>query len=54
MESEATDAKCAQIQKVCYIMTFVVVMFFVWSSALSLTPEDLKWQKSKTYQSFHI
>ncbi|HEK9099906.1 TPA: septum formation initiator, partial [Bacillus pseudomycoides] len=38
---EATDAKCAQIQKVCYIMTFAVVMFFVWSSALSLTPNDL-------------
>ncbi|WP_068497889.1 aromatic amino acid transport family protein [Paenibacillus kribbensis] len=37
----ATDAKCAQIQKVCYIMTFAVVMFFVWSSALSLTPNDL-------------
>ena len=28
---DATDAKCAQIQKVCYIMTFAVVMFFVWS-----------------------
>lgn len=38
---EATDAKCAQIQKVCYIMTFAVVMFFVWSSTLSLTPNDL-------------
>lgn len=38
---EATDAKCAQIQKVCYIMTFAVVMFFVWSSVLSLTPNDL-------------
>lgn len=38
---EATDAKCAQIQKVCYIMTFTVVMFFVWSSVLSLTPNDL-------------
>ncbi|MEV2912477.1 aromatic amino acid transport family protein [Paenibacillus larvae] len=38
---EATDAKCAQIQKVCYIMTFNVVMFFVWSSVLSLTPNDL-------------
>ena len=33
---ESTDAKCAQIQKVCYIMTFTVVMFFVWSSVLSL------------------
>lgn len=51
---EATDAKCAQIQKVCYIMTFAVVMFFVWSSALSLTPDDIKWQKNKTYQFFHI
>jgi serine transporter len=38
---EATDAKCAQIQKVCYIMTFAVIMFFVWSSVLSLTPNDL-------------
>ncbi|MFD0767870.1 amino acid permease [Bacillus sp. CGMCC 1.60114] len=38
---EATDAKCAQIQKACYIMTFAVVMFFVWSSTLSLTPADL-------------
>ncbi|MCM3736123.1 septum formation initiator [Bacillus cytotoxicus] len=38
---EATDAKCAQIQKACYIMTFAVVMFFVWSSTLSLTPNDL-------------
>lgn len=38
---EATDAKCAQIQKVCYIMKFTVVMFFVWSSVLSLTPNDL-------------
>lgn len=37
----ASDAKCAQIQKVCYIMTFAVVMFFVWSSVLSLTPNDL-------------
>ncbi|EOO28574.1 serine transporter [Bacillus cereus BAG1X2-3] len=44
---EATDAKCAQIQKVCYIMTFVVVMFFVWSSALSLTPDDLKVAKEQ-------
>ncbi|MGG2067362.1 amino acid permease [Bacillus sp. S14(2024)] len=38
---DATDAKCAQIQKACYIMTFAVVMFFVWSSTLSLTPADL-------------
>jgi serine transporter len=37
----AADAKAAQIQKVCYIMTFFVVMFFVWSSVLSLTPNDL-------------
>ncbi|ASR45284.1 septum formation initiator [Paenibacillus kribbensis] len=37
----ASDAKCAQIQKVCYIMTFAVVMFFVWSSVMSLTPNDL-------------
>ncbi|PGZ65499.1 septum formation initiator [Bacillus thuringiensis] len=44
---DATDAKCAQIQKVCYIMTFVVVMFFVWSSTLSLTPNDLKVAKEQ-------
>ncbi|WP_025717048.1 aromatic amino acid transport family protein [Paenibacillus sp. 1-18] len=37
----ASDAKCAQIQRVCYIMTFAVVMFFVWSSVMSLTPNDL-------------
>ncbi|MEC0181234.1 aromatic amino acid transport family protein [Paenibacillus peoriae] len=41
------DAKCAQIQKVCYIMTFAVVMFFVWSSALSLTPNDLVMAKEQ-------
>lgn len=44
---EATDAKCAQIQKVCYIMTFTVVMFFVWSSVLSLTPNDLIMEKEQ-------
>ncbi|WP_417896723.1 aromatic amino acid transport family protein, partial [Bacillus toyonensis] len=44
---EATDAKCAQIQKVCYIMTFSVVMFFVWSSTLSLTPNDLMMAKEQ-------
>ena len=44
---EATDAKCAQIQKVCYIMTFAVVMFFVWSSTLSLTPNDLMMAKEQ-------
>ncbi|WP_144514750.1 aromatic amino acid transport family protein [Bacillus thuringiensis] len=44
---EATDTKCAQIQKVCYIMTFAVVMFFVWSSTLSLTPNDLKVAKEQ-------
>ncbi|MEY2195346.1 aromatic amino acid transport family protein [Neobacillus sp. BF23-41] len=38
---EATDAKCAQIQKYGYILTFAVVMFFVWSSVLSLSPADL-------------
>lgn len=38
---EATDAKCAQIQKFTYILIFGVVMFFVWSSCLSLTPHDL-------------
>ncbi|WP_148629802.1 amino acid permease [Bacillus sp. E214] len=44
---DATDAKCAQIQKVCYIMTFSVVMFFVWSSVLSLTPSDLAMAKQQ-------
>ncbi|MFD3447629.1 amino acid permease [Microbacteriaceae bacterium 4G12] len=44
---EATDAKCAQIQKACYIMTFAVVMFFVWSSTLSLTPNDLVMAKKE-------
>ncbi|MDQ0492491.1 aromatic amino acid transport family protein [Paenibacillus brasilensis] len=43
----ASDAKCAQIQKVCYIMTFAVVMFFVWSSVLSLTPNDLTMAKEQ-------
>lgn len=43
----AVDAKCAQIQKVCYIMTFVVVMFFVWSSVLSLTPNDIVMAKEQ-------
>ena len=51
---DATDAKCAQIQKVCYIMTFAVVMFFVWSSTLSLTQTILRWQKNRTCQSYHI
>lgn len=44
---QATDAKCSQIQKVCYIMTFIVVMFFVWSSVLSLTPDDLVMAKEQ-------
>ena len=44
---QATDAKCSQIQKVCYIMTFSVVMFFVWSSVLSLTPNDLAMAKEQ-------
>ncbi|KAA9016940.1 aromatic amino acid transport family protein [Niallia endozanthoxylica] len=44
---EAVDAKSAQIQKVCYIMTFGVVMFFVWSSVLSLTPNDLVMAKEQ-------
>lgn len=44
---EATDAKCAQIQKFTYILTFSVVMFFVWSSCLSLTPHDLVMAKQQ-------
>lgn len=44
---EAVDAKSAQIQKVTYIMTFMVVMFFVWSSVLSLTPNDLMMAKEQ-------
>jgi len=43
----ATDAKCAQIQKATYIMTFIVVMFFVWSSVLSLTPSDVAMAKEQ-------
>ncbi|AJS58506.1 aromatic amino acid transport family protein [Paenibacillus sp. IHBB 10380] len=43
----AADAKCAQIQKFCYIMTFGVVMFFVWSSVLCLTPNDLAMAKEQ-------
>ncbi|PDY32257.1 septum formation initiator, partial [Bacillus wiedmannii] len=31
----------------CYIMTFAVVMFFVWSSTLSLTPDDIKMAKEQ-------
>lgn len=44
---EAADAKCNQIQKACYILTFTVVMFFVWSSVLSLTPSDLVMAKEQ-------
>jgi serine transporter len=44
---EATDAKCAQIQKFTYILTFSAVMFFVWSSCLSLTPHDLQIAKEQ-------
>jgi serine transporter len=44
---EATDAKCAQIQKYGYILTFAVVMFFVWSSVLSLSPTDLAMAKEQ-------
>lgn len=43
----AADAKAAQIQKACYILTFTVVMFFVWSSVLSLTPNDLVMAKEQ-------
>lgn len=44
---EATDVKCAQIQKYGYILTFAVVMFFVWSSVLSLSPADLAMAKEQ-------
>lgn len=44
---DAVDAKSAQIQKVTYIMTFGVVMFFVWSSVLSLNPSDLAMVKEQ-------
>lgn len=44
---EAVDAKSAQIQKVTYILTFSVVMFFVWSSVLSLNPSDLAMVKEQ-------
>ncbi|MGE8020633.1 aromatic amino acid transport family protein [Peribacillus frigoritolerans] len=44
---EATDAKCAQIQKYGYILIFTVVMFFVYSSVLSLSPQDLALAKEQ-------
>lgn len=44
---EATDAKCAQIQKYCYILTFGVVMFFVYSTVLTLSPSDLAMAKEQ-------
>ncbi|CRK84599.1 aromatic amino acid transport family protein [Neobacillus massiliamazoniensis] len=44
---EATDFKCAQIQKYTYIMTVTVVMFFVYSSVLSLSPHDLELAKEQ-------
>lgn len=44
---EATDAKCIQIQKYGYILTFSVVMFFVYSCVLSLSPNDLAMAKEQ-------
>ncbi|OIK10449.1 septum formation initiator [Bacillus sp. MUM 116] len=44
---EATDAKCAQIQKYGYILIFCVVMFFVYSCVLSLSPKDLAMAKEQ-------
>jgi serine transporter len=56
---EATDAKCAQIQKYTYIMTFAVVMFFVYSTVLTVTPNDLAMAKEQnlsilSYLSNHL
>ncbi|NMM64434.1 septum formation initiator [Clostridium sp. P21] len=44
---EATDAKCAQIQKYGYILIFSVVIFFVYSCVLSLSPKDLAMAKEQ-------
>ncbi|KAB1854576.1 septum formation initiator [Acinetobacter tandoii] len=41
------DKKCAQIQKYGYILMVVVVMFFVYSCVLSLSPQDLALAKEQ-------
>src|SRR5690606_33954949 len=38
---EHVDRKTGQIQKVCYAITIFVVLFFVYSCALSVTAGDL-------------
>ncbi len=44
---ENVDRKTAQIQKVCYIITIFVVLFFVYSCALSVTAGDLALAKEQ-------
>ncbi|MGX4670479.1 aromatic amino acid transport family protein [Cerasibacillus sp. JNUCC 74] len=44
---ENVDRKCAQIQKVCYIMTISVVLFFVFSTVLSVTSGELALAKEQ-------
>lgn len=44
---ENVDRKSAQIQKVCYIMTISVVLFFVFSTVLSVTSGELALAKEQ-------
>ncbi|AKN31877.1 septum formation initiator [Clostridium carboxidivorans P7] len=44
---ENVDRKCAQIQKVCYTVTICVVLFFVFSTVLSVTSADLALAKKE-------
>jgi serine transporter len=44
---ENVDRKCAQIQKICYIVTISVVLFFVLSTVLSVTSGDLALAKKQ-------
>lgn len=44
---ENVDRKSAQIQKVCYILTISVVLFFVYSTVLSVTSGDLALAKEQ-------
>ena len=43
----AVDAKCTQIQKYSYILIFGVVMFFVYSCVLALSPQDVALAKAQ-------
>lgn len=44
---DAADAKCGQIQKYSYILMVCVVLFFVYSCVLSLSPTDLALAKKQ-------